>query len=432
MGRFNLADHVQVAQPSLTRDIETITDEILDAKRAGGDAILAIGKGLIEAKALLPHGEWLPWLEERVEFSERTARNFMRLARDWTNRQTLADLGASKALQLLALPESERAIFLNELHEVNGEEKAVIDMSARELAQAIKERDEALRAAAQAQADQRAADEAREKMAQDMALANGRIDGLNDLVERYSAEARERQEALVQVTAELAELKARPVEVAVQVDEEAVEAARKEAAEKTRAVVERELQTAKAAAQERVLRANKAEAQVRTELDQARRELEDLRFEAERAKKKAALTSDEDLVLFRTLFDQVQEQVNKLGGVLMKVRDRDPDHWRERVKGRGVLKVDAGTEVWILERDACGEPCGVSGYMFLAEVGNFVILTAYINDLECLEETMAYHAEGTAENRDTALAVFPVGDCFTTREDAYTALGAHREDPGEA
>lgn len=31
---------------------------------------------------MLPHGAWLPWLEEQVEFSERTARNFMRLARE--------------------------------------------------------------------------------------------------------------------------------------------------------------------------------------------------------------------------------------------------------------------------------------------------------------------------------------------------------------
>ena len=103
MGKFNLAEHIQKAQPAQVRDIEVITTEILDAKRAGGEAILTIGRGLIEAKALLSHGEWLPWLEERVEFSERSARNFMRLARDWTNRQALADLGATKALQLLAL-----------------------------------------------------------------------------------------------------------------------------------------------------------------------------------------------------------------------------------------------------------------------------------------------------------------------------------------
>ena len=50
-------------QPAGARDIESITAEILAAKRAGGEAILTIGRGLIEAKGLLSHGEWLPWLE---------------------------------------------------------------------------------------------------------------------------------------------------------------------------------------------------------------------------------------------------------------------------------------------------------------------------------------------------------------------------------
>lgn len=81
-----------------TRPIETITAEIQQLKADAGNAIIAIGERLIEAKEQLPHGDWLPWLTEQVDFSERTARNFMRLAREWTNRQALADLGASKAL----------------------------------------------------------------------------------------------------------------------------------------------------------------------------------------------------------------------------------------------------------------------------------------------------------------------------------------------
>ena len=90
------------------RDIEVITEEILSLKQTAGSAILEIGQRLIEAKQMLPHGEWLHWLEERVEFSERSANRFMRLAREWSNPTTLSDLGASKALQLLALPPAER------------------------------------------------------------------------------------------------------------------------------------------------------------------------------------------------------------------------------------------------------------------------------------------------------------------------------------
>lgn len=205
-----------VLAPKEGRDIEVITQEILDAKRRGGEAILTIGRCLTEAKQAIPHGKWLPWLNERVEFSERTAQKFMRLAREWSNPSTLADLGASKALMLLALPEPERDQFV--------EDHNVIDMSARQLEQAIKDRDEARKAAEAAKADASAAEQARAKMAEDMALLNARLSGAQEDREQAA-------QAVAKLEAELAELKEKPVEVAVEtvVDPEAIEKARAEA-----------------------------------------------------------------------------------------------------------------------------------------------------------------------------------------------------------
>ncbi len=59
------------------RSITTITDEIIFYKSVGGQAVIEIGKRLMEAKAQLKHGEWLPWLSEKVEFSETSAQRFM-------------------------------------------------------------------------------------------------------------------------------------------------------------------------------------------------------------------------------------------------------------------------------------------------------------------------------------------------------------------
>ena len=123
------------------RTIDELTFEILDLKQQAGDAILAIGRRLIEAKEMLPHGEWLPWLTERVEFSERTAQNFMRLAKAYSgNPQLVADLGASKAVTLLALPEKEREKFLAEPQTVDGKTKPAADLTRREFEQAVRQK----------------------------------------------------------------------------------------------------------------------------------------------------------------------------------------------------------------------------------------------------------------------------------------------------
>lgn len=321
IGRGPAEKSVSPAPVERTRDIEAITSEILDAKRAGGEAILTIGRGLIEAKALLSHGEWLPWLEERVEFSEKAAQRFMKLAREYSNPTALSGLGATKALMLLAVPAESREAFASELHEVNGEEKMVIDMTSRELDQVIKERDKALMAAAQAQAEQTAAEQAREKMAEDMALANERIAGLNAEVEAQSAKAQVAQTAAAQLEKELNELRSRPVEVAVEADPAAIEAARKEAEAAMRDKLD------KAKANQKKAQADLAE--VSSALERARLERErveaELRKQLALAEKRAALASSEDFVLFKTILERLQEDGNRLCGLILKERNKDQE-----------------------------------------------------------------------------------------------------------
>ena len=287
-----------MAKPVEGRTIETITDEILDAKRTGGEAILTIGRCLIEAKDMLPHGEWLPWLNERVELSERAAQRFMRLAREWSNPTTLSDLGASKALALLALPAEEREQFL--------EEHNVIDMSARQLKEAIRERDEARKAAEEAKADASAAEQARAKMEEDMAVTQNLLESARAEADSAGSRARALEEKLRM-------LQEKPVEVAVEtvVDPEAIEKATAEAVAEIKAKLDK-AREAKKRAEDRQKIAEDALEQVRLQLE-----------EQAKAEKKAALGADKDLAQFDLLFDQAQETVNKMRGILMKVAGRE-------------------------------------------------------------------------------------------------------------
>jgi DUF3102 family protein len=76
------------------------------AQRTSLTHAMAAGDLLIEAKAQLDHGQWLPWLKS-CGISERTGQRYIRLAR---NRDTieakydkLSDLSVSAALGLLAV-----------------------------------------------------------------------------------------------------------------------------------------------------------------------------------------------------------------------------------------------------------------------------------------------------------------------------------------
>ena len=287
-----------MAKPVEGRTIETITDEILDAKRTGGEAILTIGRCLIEAKDMLPHGEWLPWLNERVELSERTAQKFMRLAQKWSNPSALADLGATKALMLLALPEEERDEFI--------EDHNVIDMSTRQLEQAIRERDEARKAAEAAKADASAAEQARAKMEADMAVVNASLAAAREEKQKADQEA-------ARLENELAALKARPVEVAVEtvVDPEAIEKAKAEAVAEIKAKLDK--------AREAKAKADEKRKQAEASVEILKKSLENM----ERNEKKAALNSDKDVAQFEVLFNQGQELANKMRGLLLKARGRE-------------------------------------------------------------------------------------------------------------
>lgn len=103
-------------------------------------AAMEIGRLLIEAKGIVPHGEWGAWLENNVDYSQTTANDMMRLYTEYGDQQISLDggpsneelfgaLAPSKALALLALPEEDRREFV--------QTKPVEDMSVRQLREEI-------------------------------------------------------------------------------------------------------------------------------------------------------------------------------------------------------------------------------------------------------------------------------------------------------
>lgn len=305
-------------EQEIGRGIETITEEILSYKRTAGESILEIGRRLKEAKALLSHGEWLPWLSEKVEFSERSAQNFMRLADAYQNPQTLADLGASKALVLLALSPVERDEFLSEKHDVRGAEKTVPEMSARELEEAIRQRK-----IAELKAEETARELDRQKEA--TAEAEAAAEKAQEAAEAARAEVENAksislaaQERTAELERELKVLREKPVDVAVQTVDasaEQIAAAVKEAEKAAKA--KRDAAVAKKAEELKEAEAQRDEARKAVENAEAGKKAAEeqaaaLRAELEKARKSAAAMDNKALAEFGVLFRQAQETVNRL------------------------------------------------------------------------------------------------------------------------
>ncbi len=277
---------------------------------------IEIGRRLTEAKAMLEHGQWLPYLKEQTEFSQPSASRLMRLYDEYGAKQTslfgaelnystLNNLSISNALRLLAVPEDEREEFAAE-HDVE-------HMSARELDELIKQRDEAEKRAAKAEEQVQQAADGAAKADEQYQKAKQELHLLREKLENAEAQKSAAEK-------ELSELRERPVEVAVEVDEKAVEEAITAARAKNDAEWAEKMAKVKNELSEAGLKAEKLKAKIKKAEEKAAASAAEL----EKLKKSQTL-SDPNTAVFKQIFEQVQEDFNKLHGSLLKVRASDPD-----------------------------------------------------------------------------------------------------------
>ena len=277
---------------------------------------IEIGRRLTEAKEMLEHGQWLAYLKEQTEFSRSSAGRLMTLYKEYgaaqtslfgaeANYPTLNNLSISNALRLLAVPEDEREEFAAE-HDVE-------HMSARELDELIKQRDEAEKRAAKAEEQVQQAADGAAKADEQYQKAKQELHLLREKLENAEAQKSAAEK-------ELSELRERPVEVAVEVDEKAVAEAVTAARAKNDAEWAEKMAKVKNELSEAGLKAEKLKAKIK----KAEEKAEEKAAELEKLKKSQTL-SDPNTAVFKQIFEQVKEDFNKLHGSLLKVRASDPD-----------------------------------------------------------------------------------------------------------
>lgn len=281
------------------RDINVIKTEIntlyQTALRSELSYAIQLGRKLTEAKQLVDHGEWGNWLKDNLPFSQDKATMMMKIYDAYganqeslfgdVNSETFRNLGISQAFALLSVPENEREEFVKE-HDVES-------MSVRELKKAIEERDAAVSAQKKLEEDNKMLrDSNRDLNMKAQQVTNLQTEAAKAVDKAKKAEsAREDAEKKLQdVRAALADAKANPV-----ISEEK----RREIREEAHAEAQAEIAAAEA---------GKAAAEQKAE---------DLR--------KQLATASPDMTTFKIYFTQLQEDQNRLHGLLLRIRNTDQE-----------------------------------------------------------------------------------------------------------
>lgn len=282
-----------------TRNLETVTAEIVtitgQVKCAVVSAAIEIGRRLVEAKELVPHGEWGKYLEEKVSFSTSQANNMMRLYNEYgSNQESLFGTGAkaiealsvTSAIRLLSLPAEEREAFV--------EENDVAAMSTRELERAIRERNEAREAQKAAEASARQSEDAVKTAEAAVADYREKLAALEKKLDSAKAGEQKAREAMKQLKENPAVPEDLMAKIRKEAEESAAETAAREAEEKLK-----KLEIAKAAAEKKAADAQSA-------LEEARRQ---------------RVFQDPQAAVFRVLFEKVQEDFRQMENVLEQIQD---------------------------------------------------------------------------------------------------------------
>ncbi len=212
----------EIEKQAAGRDLNTIAGEINTIKDQARSYItnscIEIGRRLIEAKAMIGHGNWTEWLKGSVDYNERTAQNLMAIARRFgeagtqtrligpeLDEEKVKELNYTQMVALLKIrDDGARTEIVN-----SGEAQA---LSSRELEAKVKELNEKLEEKTkQAEDLERKAETMRELAEKErgkQSLAKREKEAAED-------DAKKVRESMKQMAKEIRELKDRPVETAV-------------------------------------------------------------------------------------------------------------------------------------------------------------------------------------------------------------------------
>ena len=204
-------------------------------------ASFQIGKRLCEAKALVPAGEWLDYLQKQLDYKPTTAENLMRIYKEFGDEQMDLLTGKSPAELFGSLNQSQMvamfALPIESRKELLEDNPNLPEMSARDVQRLVKEK----QAAEEERDRERKQRERAEKLATTQADRADKVaaalkkaeeerEQLKSQTSMIQADTTEKDNEIAELKAQLEELKSRPVEATyTEFPEEEKEKIRREA-----------------------------------------------------------------------------------------------------------------------------------------------------------------------------------------------------------
>ena len=306
------------------RTLPVIASEIHQIERTvfgvAMDGAIQIGLKLQEAKAMIPAGEWVKWLDENLNYSKRQAYNFMEIADNYGdknspyfNLQTSANLSISKALELLRLPEETVESFAEE-HDIESE---TVKSLREEIAKIKAEKE-----AAERKAD--TLDHNNDDIRKEMSHLQGKL--AESVTQEEFDQMQEIAQAKLQgLTEELNEARAASAEIQAKLDKAKEDLKKQKAKQKElEAAKDEEVQKSIEEAKTDIVKKAKDEAHAEfvAGLEQNAKDIKQLQEEIERLEAERAKLSNTALMEFKVLADQLQDVYHKIA-VLIDQQDEE-------------------------------------------------------------------------------------------------------------
>lgn len=118
-------------------------------------------------------------------------------------------------------------------------------------------------------------------------------------------------------------------------------------------------------------------------------------------------------------------QAVEMRGRLKKIEDIICDEYEDYDLDRlrqMVQKFSPGQVVWVVEKDEDGNPCDVTGYVFVTSINNVALVSPVINGSTAIDDILRENVRRTAMECAGFLGAYPIADCYESKETAEKAL----------